>query len=292
MKYDTYQQYDPRATSQALPAFLTVWSSLGNYHEDLVLLGGLVPLCICQHPENDNTLPRPATLDVDLGVALGASAGQYGTLSSDLRGNGFFPSKAYPGRFERMVDGVPLYVDFLVEDGTHTTGLRVVDDVPANVIPGVKRALETARSIQVKGVDLYGAQQIMTARVCEIGPFLVLKLRAFLNRQQPKDAFDILYTAHHYDHGIEQAIAGFVDEVSQNNPACRDAITSLQQHFGNENDSGPMRASHFVFGELVRSESSDTRLKRTLIRQDMVDLAQALLAAIDPVWGRGRRSLP
>jgi len=32
MKYDTYAQYDPRATSQTLPAFLTVWPGLGNYH--------------------------------------------------------------------------------------------------------------------------------------------------------------------------------------------------------------------------------------------------------------------
>lgn len=89
MKYDTYSAYDPRATSQALPTFLTIWPALGHYHDDLVLLGGLVPVCICKPPAGDNQLPRPATLDVDLGIALGASAGQYGTLSSDLRAHGF-----------------------------------------------------------------------------------------------------------------------------------------------------------------------------------------------------------
>lgn len=41
MKFDTYSDYDPRATSQTLPAFLTVWPGLGNYHDDLVLLGGM-----------------------------------------------------------------------------------------------------------------------------------------------------------------------------------------------------------------------------------------------------------
>lgn len=30
MKFDTYSDYDPRATSQTLPAFLTVWPGLGT----------------------------------------------------------------------------------------------------------------------------------------------------------------------------------------------------------------------------------------------------------------------
>jgi hypothetical protein len=76
MKFATYSDYDPRATSQTLPAFLTVWPGLGNYQDDLVLLGGMVPLYLCRHPTGERALPRPATLDVDFGISLGASAGQ------------------------------------------------------------------------------------------------------------------------------------------------------------------------------------------------------------------------
>ena len=68
-----------------------------------------------------------------------------------------------------------------------------MEDITASIIPGVDRALATARSIEVTGVDLHGADQKITARVCEVGPFLALKLLAFCDRQQPKDAFDILY---------------------------------------------------------------------------------------------------
>src|SRR5690606_27143142 len=99
-KYETYAEYDPRATSQTLPAFLSVWSGLGTYHDDLVLVGGLVPHFICKHPVATSALPRPATLDVDLGVSLGASAGQYGTLSTDLRAQGFKPSEQHTGQFQ------------------------------------------------------------------------------------------------------------------------------------------------------------------------------------------------
>ncbi len=277
MKYDTYSAYDPRATSQSLPAFLTIWPTLRRYHDDLVLLGGLVPICICQHPEGDGELPRPATLDVDLGIALGASAGQYGTLSSELQGQGFKATAHNEARYMKEISGFTMYIDFLVEDGTATQGARMVDDVKANVMPGVKRALETARSISLKGTDLYGANQSLTARVCEVGPYLALKLRAFKYRQQPKDAFDILYTVKHYDQGPEAAIAAFAEEIRLKNPACPDALDTLRNDFKDDNSAVAMRAAHFVLGEPSRAESKEIQVRRTMIRQDMVDISNALL---------------
>lgn len=276
MKYDTYSAYDPRATSQSLPTFLTIWPALGRYHDELVLLGGLVPICICKHPEGDGALPRPATLDVDLGIALGASAGQYGTLSSELRGQGFKVTAQNEARYMKEVNGFEMYIDFLVEDGAAAQGARMVDDIQANVMPGVKRALETARSVSLQGTDLYGADQSVSARVCEVGPYLALKLRAFKFRQQPKDAFDILYTVKHYDQGPEAAIAAFAEEARLKNSACPDAIDVLLNDFKDENSAGAARAAHFVLGESSRTENEQVRLRRTMIRQDMVDIATAL----------------
>ena len=60
-----------------------------------------------------------------------------------------------------------------------------------------------------------------------MGPFLALKLRAFADRQQPKDAFDILYTILHYDGGTDAAIVAFAEEVRLGNPACPDALRTL-----------------------------------------------------------------
>ncbi|MEN8775105.1 MAG: hypothetical protein ABF379_16935 [Akkermansiaceae bacterium] len=278
MKYDTYHAYDPRATSQSLPTFLTIWPALGRYHDDLVLLGGLVPTCICKHPESAEALPRPATLDVDLGIALGASAGQYGTLSSDLSAQGFRVTDHNKARYTKEVDGFEMYIDFLVEDGANRDGARMVDDVQASVMPGVVRALESARSISLSGQDLFGIKQNITARVCEVGPYLALKFRAFKFRQQPKDAFDILYTVKHYDRGADAAIASFQEEIKLKNAACPDALDSLRSDFKGENSAGAIKAAHFVLGEANRSESEDIQLRRTLIRQDMVDIANALLA--------------
>jgi hypothetical protein len=277
MKYETYGEYDPRSVAQTHPAFLTVWSGLGSYHQDLVLLGGLVPHYLCRHPTGSSALPRPATLDVDLGIALGASAGQYGSLATDLRAQGFKPSEKQPSRFEKDLHGFILYIDFLVEDGVQPRGTRMVDDVPASVMPGVARALETARVMTIEGKDLFGAQQKITARVCEVGPFLVLKLRALLHRQQGKDAFDLLYTLLHYDGGTDAAVTAFAIEAKIGNPAFPDATRALETLFIDENSPGPLKAAHFVFGQSSTTDSDDTRTRRLQIQQDA--LSGALMLA-------------
>lgn len=280
MKYETYGEYDPRAVAQTHPAFLTVWAGLGSYHDDLVLVGGLVPLYICRHPTGSNALPRPATLDVDLGIALGASAGQYGSLSNDLRAQGFKPSEQYRGRFQKDLRGFILYIDFLVEDGDQPRGTRMVDDVSASVMPGVVRALATARRMTVRGKDLFGAQQELTARVCEVGPFLVLKLRAFLHRQQGKDAFDFLYTMLHYDGGTEAAVTAFASEAKAGNPAFPDARHALETMFSDEGSPGPVRAAYFVFGEPDTTDTDDLETHRLQVQHDTMSAALALRKAV------------
>lgn len=139
------------------------------------------------------------------------------------------------------------------------------------------RALLTARPLRLEGKDLFGGEQCTTARICEVGPYLALKLRAFRHRQQGKDAFDILYTLKHYDGGTDAALEAFAAEVKAGNPACPDAMETLKVDFAKETDPGPTRAAHFVFGQPDRREPEDTRLRRTLIQQEMVNFAAALL---------------
>jgi hypothetical protein len=279
MKYETYSEYDPRHASLAESAFLTLWSTLSSWHADLVLVGGLVPNYICGDIAQHRPLPRPATLDVDLGISLAADSGQYGNLSWELRGQGFKASAKHPPRLEKIIGDYPIYVDFLVEHPPHASGSAQVEDITASIMPGVDRALATARSIEVAGVDLHGAEQKLTARVCEVGPFLALKLRAFCDRHQPKDAFDILYALRHYDGGTAAAIAAFAEEVRLGNPACADALRTLREHFATETSPGPVKASHFVLGQAAPGESADARFTRTTLRQDMVDAAAQLLNA-------------
>ena len=276
MKFASYAEYDPKGIALSVPAVLTVWAGIQRFSEDLVLVGGLVPHFICRHPESDTRLPRPATVDVDIGIALGASSGQYGSLLADLQAQGFRSSKKFETRFERVVGPYTIYLDFLVEWPPGTKGVVVVDDVPANILPGIDRALATARTQLVKGTDLFGAEQSLPIRICEVGPFLVMKLRAFASREAPKDAFDLLYTFQHYDGGTDTAVAAFHAEGAAGNLAFQDASACLRQHFGNEGSAAPVRAAHFVHGPVTAGETDDTRLLRQQIQQDVVTMGLLL----------------
>ena len=257
MKYETYGEYEPIGVATAESAFLTVWAALGSWHSDLVLVGGLVPKYLCGDVSAPRNLPRPVTLDADLGIALGASLGQYGSLRMDLQVQGFRLSRDEFGgqRFVKQVGGFSIPVDFLTERPPATQGTAVVDDIPANILPGINRALASARALVVRGLDLQGAHQELTIRVCEAGPFLALKLRAFARRQAPKDAFDMLYTLLHYDRGTQAAVAAFGDEVRAGNPACVDAVPCLNRHFRDEHSSAPIRAANFVLGQPAPGEA-------------------------------------
>ena len=282
MKYATYREYNPDGAAIAESAFLTVWAGLGSWHSDLVLVGGLVPKYLCGDLSASRTLPRPVTLDADLGIALGASLGQYGSLKMDLQAQGFRFSKDEFGgpRFVKAVGDFTVPVDFLTEQPPATQGTALVDDVPASILPGINRALASARNVVVKGVDLQGARQELTVRVCEVGPFLTMKLRAFARRQAPKDAFDILYTLLHYDGGTNAAVTAFGEEVRAGNPAGADAVACLSQHFRDEQASAPVRAASFVLGQFMAGETADIRFRRRQIQQDMVDAGSLLRKAI------------
>ncbi len=151
MKYETYSEYDPHRSSLAESAFLSVWSGLGNWHDSLVLIGGLVPKYLCGDLSQSRVLPRPATLDVDLGIALATDSGQYSNLLWELSGQGFKPGLKHPARFEKVIQDVTVPVDFLVEKPPFTSGTTQVEDVTACIMPGVDRALATAREVEISG---------------------------------------------------------------------------------------------------------------------------------------------
>ncbi len=49
-KHPHHHAYPEGSTDLAVSALLTVWSSLADYHDDIVLVGGLVPKFLCLYP--------------------------------------------------------------------------------------------------------------------------------------------------------------------------------------------------------------------------------------------------
>ena len=210
MKLGAYADYDSRKVALAESALFTIWPNLEAMARrsrarrrpgaSLHLRGHFCPAPAS--PARHRSMPTSASRLAHRPAACPA-------CSSLCFEKGFHKATSPEGliRYEKEVGDYSVPVDFLTDAPPHTQGSATVDDIVASVLPGINRALKTARTVRVTGADLAGDHQTATLRVCEVGPFLALKLRAFLHREQPKDAFDILYTLLHYDRGPAAAFS-------------------------------------------------------------------------------------
>ena len=272
MKYAHYNKYNAEDTVRAEAALLTVWAVLQDFREDLVLVGGLVPRYIC-HP-SDGDLP-PVTMDVDVGVALGLSSGMYDTTTTRLGGAGFEWKEK---RFQKQFGSTILYLDLLTDRPTaQSPDTAMVDDVPVSAVYGLQRALEEFREIEIEGRDLYHAKVKERVKVCEIGPFICLKLLAYGNRHQSKDVFDLVRVIRDYNGGDAQTVARLFHAEKGRNLAYDVAIEVLAGHFDTFESKGPAQYADFCT-QGARSASEEDRHTNLRRANEALDAAQLLLS--------------
>jgi hypothetical protein len=275
MKFSKASDYRSEITRLSESALLSLWAKLGDLQEDIVLVGGLVPRYICR-PSADGL--EPNTLDVDFGIALAAGGSMYLPLSERLASEGFFSER---GRFVKKTSRGNFFVDFLTERPTpNSTITAVVDDIGVSAFFGIDRALKICRTVEIEGTDLDGARVRERVKVCEIGPFMCLKLQAYHGRAEKKDLFDVIHTVLYYDGGLKEAIRLFKAEAGLNlaHPV---ACQVLRDRFEDDKAKGPAAYASFCLEEqsLMIELSEEERVYRyTALANQAVDVAVALLA--------------
>ncbi len=277
MKYPSYLDYSQEGTRRCESALLTVWAVLRDERDNLVLVGGLVPRYLCKH---DNSSLEPVTMDIDLGISIGTSSGQYDSVFVRLQNAGFEAVQKEPGHpvnrlIKKLDNGTKLILDLLTEkpapdapDSVQLEGLWV------DAFLGVGRALKIYRDVPIKGQDLYGAEVTETIKIAEIGPFLCLKLNSYSGRAESKDVFDIVYGVTNYDKGPEQAAKLFQAETGVN-PAFEPAISALDERFKNEKSKGPVQYADFC--TRGQPDSADLKMIKARYANEAVDVARLLL---------------
>lgn len=273
MKLAHYSEYSDADTALAESALLTVWAALGNLTEEIVLIGGLVPRYICKPRKHDVTA---VTMDVDLGVALELSTGQYEPATRRLADHGF----EWKGkRFVKTVSGVDLFLDFLTdkpsEDAADSVTVGEVAGVSA--VYGVSRALAVNRRVPISGYDLQGARVTEEVRVCDVGPYICLKLLAYAGRAQGKDIFDFVRAVRDYDGGSEAAAALFHAERGQN-LAYEPALKILRERFEEARSKGPTQYANFCMPNDTDLNDAQRR-NRTERVNEALDAAYFLLSS-------------
>lgn len=266
--------YDAEHLERVRAACLVVATKLGDLLDEIVIVGGLVPLLLVEQSTKNADERHVGTTDLDLGFALGLfNDKRYQELTERLRSADFEPDnneRGKPTHQRWRLDAGPtrVTVDFLIaptcpED--QPGKLKHIDEEFAAIITrGLPLAFRDRENRLIEGLTPARSYAKRVIPVCGIGAFIVLKAFAFRNRSENKDAYDIFYVLRHFGDGL-------ADVASKLKPLLDDpdvpvALGFLEEDFARHDSLGAGAVADF----LGDPGSED-------VRADVSGLVQALL---------------
>jgi hypothetical protein len=256
MTFPTAADYTSEQTELIRAATLTAATILGDYMEDLAVVGGLVPsLLIPPTTLPVGADPHVGTMDLDLGLDLAILDGhRYEGIAERLRESGFTPDASEKGNEVRQRwthSRNPLAkIEFLippVNAEAEPGKLQPLErGLAAFIIEGLEVAFHERISVRLDGITLFGETASRVIPVCNPGAFVVLKALAFRNRGKFKDAYDLYYMTRNYGSGTKD-VAHFLGPLIDTPPGRR-AVDILREDFLEERALGPMRVALFATG--------------------------------------------
>ena len=265
--------YTAAAVEAARSVLLELTRLLGEYQEEMVIVGGWVPqLLLSQAPRQ-----HIGSLDVD--VALDhrtlREAG-YRTIMQLLQARGYRQGEQ-PFIFFRTVQlGERIFeveVDFLAGEYAGTTrGHRTqkVQDLHPRKARGCDLAIDLATEVTLSGTLPGGGKDTATLRVASIVPFLVMKAMALAGRLMEKDAWDIYYCIRYYPGGIDKLVDEFQPHLG--NSLVQEALAKIAEKFASPEHVGPKHVADF--DDLADPE------ERARIQRDAFERVNALVSKL------------
>lgn len=220
----------------------------------------------------EGTRPHVGTTDVDLviGVALGDDTPEtYATLQTNLQRSGF--SQDQPSfRWSRQVDGMRVHVEFLcetdeVDDGAifkpkDGSGTKMA----AFNVRGAMLARDDYVEVELRGERLdEGGHSKVRLRVANLLPYVVLKVFAFQDRHQNKDAYDLVFTLLNAEGGPAAAGRRAAASPVTASRQVEEALTWLAERFADVGQDGPRAYANFLASGDDPDESA--RLRRQAV---------------------------
>lgn len=256
MTFHTAADYTLEQTELIRAATLTAATILGDYMDDLVVVGGLVPSLLIPPGElPSGAEPHVGTMDLDLGLDLAIlDDHRYEGIAERLRTSGFTPDSSEKGNEVRQRwthSTNPLVkIEFLIppvsEDAKPGRLQPLELGLAAFIIPGLEVAFHKRIMVKLSGMTLFGEAASREIPVCNPGAFVVLKALAFRNRGKFKDAYDLYYMTRNYGNGTKD-VAAFLGQLIDTDPGRR-AVAILRDDFLDERALGPMRVALFATG--------------------------------------------
>lgn len=244
----TRRDYTAEAVAAAKSVLIELTHLLGEYRDNIVLIGGWVPeLLIPQEPR-----PHVGSMDIDLALNhLKIQEEGYKLIEELLTSRGYYQEEGkQPFIFFRDVpfggSVIKVQVDLLSGEyeGTgrkHRT--QVVQGIKARKARGCDLAFEMVSEVSVTGEIPGGGLDSVTIRVASILPFMVMKGMALADRLKEKDAWDIYYCLLAYPGGIDALAKEFRPYLSHG--LVQEGLKKIAMHFSSLKAIGPKFVTDF-----------------------------------------------
>ncbi|MEW6585910.1 MAG: hypothetical protein AB1442_09915 [Nitrospirota bacterium] len=269
----TRTDYNEIAVKAARSVLLELAHLLGEYREDMVLVGGWVPEFIFAN----KVKPHCGSIDVDLALDHRKLQEQgYKSIQKLLLSRGYEQGKQ-PYIFHRRVfvedQEIIVQVDLLAGEyeGTgksHRT--QRMQDVLARKARGCDLAFDMVMEVPIEGELPGGGKDSVTIRVATIVPFLIMKGMALEDRLKEKDSWDIYYSITNYPGGLDGLVEVFRPYLKHG--LVREGLEKIAKKFATEKDIGPKFVADF-------EEITDPE-EREILQRDAYERVNYLLTKL------------
>ena len=292
----TFDGYSDQYTIDCERVLVTLLRGLGPWKESVYLIGGLTPrYLVAARPP---VVPAHAgTLDVDLVVDLQilADTDAYHTLEENLKKMGFERAEndqkqKLSWRWQtRTEHGAVMLLELLADApdiaGGKVQPLPTEGAISALNIPHSSIVFDLHQITEIQA-ELLGENGVATEKVrhANLVSFTCLKSFAFDQRNERKDAHDLIYCIEHAPEGLDAAADAFRKErEGKHGAVIASSLEILRNRFVHDEKTegyrkdGPVAVAKFELGE---GDEAEQREARALRQRQASDLIGKLLAKI------------
>ena len=266
-----HTDYNEEATARCERALVTLLGDLGPWRERIYLAGGLAPRYIVgQLPEGARAHVGTTDVDLIVGLALGDETSEtYRTLQNNLEKSGF-AQKDPSFRWTRDVEGISVAVEFLCETDSVEPGriFRPKEFTGSRFgafnVRGAHLVREDFIELEIEAERLDGGGlSRVTVRVANVLPYTVLKIFAFQDRHENKDAYDLGFTLFNCEGGPTAAGKAAAASPVRRHPQVEEALILLEERFHDIARDGPNAYASFLTD--LDDEQAKARLRQEAV---------------------------
>lgn len=243
----TKRDYDAIQVEAARSVMLELVHLLGEYRDDIVVVGGWVPALLIPQDK----VRHIGSIDVDLALNHKTLRDPgYRTIRNLLLGQRYRQDDGQPFIFRRMVivgkRQIEVQVDLLAGEyeGTarkHRT--QEIQDIRARKARGCELAFQFTAEVPIEGTLPDGARDKATVRIAAIIPFLAMKGMAMATRLKEKDPWDIYYCVKNYPGGPDALSAEFAPHIKHG--LIKEGLRHISEKFASPDHTGPKSVADF-----------------------------------------------